>query len=297
MFCAICGQSLGSTNSACPKCGNGTSAGAIKIAARNSSPGADPRKLAVLLVGFACLLLALLSLAQLSGPAEVVALICIALFFLGWSKRGLGAIPKIFFCVISILLVFFLNLEQNRKVEQKRTNAILSSERQAATLKKLNDDAFAKMSLAQHLSRAQATLKVGSDAATLAMANADLDYLQHTNLAKQAEELRAKYAQSVAVAAEKSAKEKVATAEAINRILRDQMAKSVENSMLDEGYNVDVTAEGPNHTTLRFKWIFVDKVFAHQLSERTEVFENARKVGFKKILATDGYDETWTWNL
>jgi hypothetical protein len=73
--------------------------------------------------------------------------------------------------------------------------------------------------------------------------------------------------------------------------------KKASRTILDSGRNVDVTAEGPNHTTLRFKWIFVDKVFAHDFSKRTEVFDTARKEGFKKIVATDGFDETWTWKL
>ena len=304
MFCAVCGQGLITVTPFCPKCGTRTSTEQQAMPAEIKSAKVDHRKSPTLFVIFGCVLLGSLSIARLSGPAEIVALVCITIFCLGWSKSGLGLAPKILFCVISILLVFFLNEEQNRKMERVRVDAIRSSERQAATLKKFNDDAFLKLTLAEHLSRAQATLKVGSDAAMLALANADLDYLQNTSLAKQAKDLRLQYSKSLATearaaaaSAAKSAKDKAADDEIINRILRDQMAKSVENSMLDEGYNIDVTAEGSNHTTLRLKWIFVSKVFAHQLSQRTEIFENARKVGFKKIIATDGYDETWSWSL
>jgi leucyl-tRNA synthetase len=84
---------------------------------------------------------------------------------------------------------------------------------------------------------------------------------------------------------------------AASRIIRDALAKSIENEMLDKGFNVDVSATGPDHTTLHLKYIFVSKVFAHQLSENGEFFEQLRAAGFKKLICTDGYDETWTWKL
>jgi hypothetical protein len=203
-----------------------------------------------------------------------------------------------------VLLIVTLNREKKNKVEQKRIDALQANERQAKEFQKADDEAFLKLTPSQHLERAKATLKVGAGTETLALANRDLDALEKTDLAGQAKQLRSQYATSeekakrvAAIAAEKSAKEEKAAEAVVNRVLRDQMAKSVENSMLDEGYNVDVTAEGPDHTTLRFKWIFVSKVFAHQLSKRSELFDNARKLGFKKIVATDGYDEAWTWKL
>jgi Tfp pilus assembly protein PilO len=304
MFCARCGQGVEDVASFCRNCGTSVlqplpTQQLIKTGASN-----DARKTAAMLVFMGSCILAWVSATMLNGLAEVVALVCIAIFCFGWSKRGIGPGPKILFCGLAVLLVLILSDVQAKKAERSRIEALESKQRQVVELQKREAEAFSKLTPIQHLDRARTTLKVGADPATLALANKDLDVLKDTDLRSQANQLRSQYEiseqkakRAAVLAAEKSAKDEKVREAAIERVLRDQMAKSVENSMLDEGYNVDVSAEGPDHTTLRFKWIFVSKVFAHQLSQRSEVFENARKIGFKKIVATDGYDETWTWKL
>jgi hypothetical protein len=242
-------------------------------------------------VGF---LLALFSLVTLNGAAEIVCLVSITIFCFGWAATRFGAGSKIIFCGLAVLLVWVLQVQQNNKAERLKIEATQDGERKADEAKKKDAEAFAKMTGSQHLDRAKATLKVGADAATLSLANKDIDALAGTPLRSQGDQLRSHYLASEAtvkrnatIAAEKAAKQEAAQEAALNGILRQAMAKSVGNSMLDEGYNVDVTAEGPDHTTLRLKWIFVSKVFAHQLSQQSDIFDNARKIGFKKIVATD----------
>lgn len=309
MFCRRCGQRLEALTSFCPKCG--TSVQSSVPYQTTMTPKRELQNSAITLVFVCCLILALIAVATLNGAAAIVALVCIVTFCFGWSKRGIGVGPKILFCVFSVILVLVLNGVQQRiasveavQVKERQEEARRINEQKAIELRKKEDLDFSKLTPTQHLDRAKATLKVGADPTVLALANKDLDVLSGTDLASQAKHLRSQYADSevkaeraATIAAEKSAKEERALEAKVDRVLRDQMAKSVENSMLDEGYNVDVTAEGPDHTTLRFKWIFVSKVFAHQLSERSEVFDSARKIGFKKIVATDGYDESWTWKL
>ena len=81
------------------------------------------------------------------------------------------------------------------------------------------------------------------------------------------------------------------------RMLRDQMAKEIENKMLSEGYDVDVVAIGNEHTVLHLKWVLASKSLVYQMSQQTEFFENAKTVGFKRIEITDGFDQAWHWNL
>lgn len=78
---------------------------------------------------------------------------------------------------------------------------------------------------------------------------------------------------------------------------RIQFAKDYEYSLLDEGIDATVTLHGTNSTTLKLKWIFISKVAAHELGKNTELFQNLRELGFKKFIITDGYYETWYWNL
>ncbi len=75
-------------------------------------------------------------------------------------------------------------------------------------------------------------------------------------------------------------------------------AKTFENSMLDRGLNVDVNVIGPQHTTLRVKWILVSKVDAYQITTHDQaLLNNLHTMGFKKFVIWDGYDNSWTWNL
>jgi len=78
---------------------------------------------------------------------------------------------------------------------------------------------------------------------------------------------------------------------------REILAKSVEAQMLDEGYEMDVKAIGPDKATLYIRYALAGKVFVHQFSNLRGIFTSARQAGFKKIQVSDGYESTWTWKL
>ena len=84
----------------------------------------------------------------------------------------------------------------------------------------------------------------------------------------------------------------------VDESLRKVYAKTTENMLLGENYNVDVNAVGPKATTLRLKWVFVSKVTAYQFANGDpKMFSAMRQMGFKHFVITDGYEETWTWTL
>jgi hypothetical protein len=49
--------------------------------------------------------------------------------------------------------------------------------------------------------------------------------------------------------------------------------------------------------TLTLKSIGVSRVDAHQLSKNADLLNNIQRKGFRIFRITDGYDETWTWDL
>ena len=57
-----------------------------------------------------------------------------------------------------------------------------------------------------------------------------------------------------------------------------------------------VTTSGENHTRLKLKWILVGRVLAHKLSQG-ETLATLRRLGFTRFTITDGYDDTWYWDL
>lgn len=95
------------------------------------------------------------------------------------------------------------------------------------------------------------------------------------------------------VAAAAAAKENAQVQEAA----RIAFAKTVEDQMLDQGFDFSVVAVGARHTTLRITLALASKVGAHQISKNTQMLETARQLGFQRMELTDGFESAWTWKL
>jgi len=73
-------------------------------------------------------------------------------------------------------------------------------------------------------------------------------------------------------------------------------AQLLEKQFIERRMNTDVTTSGRENTTLRIKWVLTSKVTANDL-QKSGVIEQARAAGFKRVEMTDGYDETFYWDL
>jgi hypothetical protein len=113
---------------------------------------------------------------------------------------------------------------------------------------------------------------------------------------------RPEYAQAQALLSVMAAKDKkdaefVAVEAAKAKIAsRKQFAAHLEQSFIESRMNADVTAQGPQNTTLRIKYVLASKVSANDLS-KSGVIEKAETAGFKLVQFTDGYNSTWSWKL
>lgn len=114
---------------------------------------------------------------------------------------------------------------------------------------------------------------------------------------KEASKISKKIAPAIAKKEEtlKSAQKKIQAALAL--ATRQKIAETWETSLLDKGMSVDVTAEGKEKTTLKLKYVLVSKAFAHNLTKNGEFIQTLRNAGFKKLVMTDGYDDTWHLEL
>lgn len=77
---------------------------------------------------------------------------------------------------------------------------------------------------------------------------------------------------------------------------RKEFAAKLEQIYIDKRLDTDVTVSGPKNTVLEIKWVLANKVTANDLS-RSDVLDTAQKLGFKKVILTDGYDWNWKWDL
>ncbi len=86
--------------------------------------------------------------------------------------------------------------------------------------------------------------------------------------------------------------------EKLMAINRKNYAKEYENLLLNNArMDTTITTSGKNDTTLKFKFILVSRVFVNELTKDGKLVNHWRSMGFKTIIFTNGYNETWTMNL
>ncbi|MBL4689402.1 MAG: hypothetical protein JKY37_32735 [Nannocystaceae bacterium] len=78
---------------------------------------------------------------------------------------------------------------------------------------------------------------------------------------------------------------------------RTNFATQLENSLLDDGLDVRVTAKGKYSDHLKVKWILMGRPAVRAMTKETGFLQNAEKVGFKLVTFTDGYYESFKFDL
>ena len=270
----------------------------------SSSVLADPKVLVLIAGG----VLTVIAFGTLHEFSAVLALALIVIAGFGIFRRGIKLEIKLAALVLGLLLVLVSNgIEgwQEDKAQHKQEDQIKQQAAAEKEQKRLQETAFTSLSPKEHLDKARVLLKVGSPQTSIdegmkhlrAVSSSAPEFLDAKHLRQEYEAARKKHDDEQARVQTAEARKHAVEEAALNRALRDSMAQTLENKLLDEGYNVDVKAIGNDHTTLHIKWILVSKVLAHQLSQEGSFFSNARAVGFKRVEITDGYDETWYWKL
>jgi hypothetical protein len=102
--------------------------------------------------------------------------------------------------------------------------------------------------------------------------------------------------QSMAAADKKAAEHAAAMEEGLRAQGREQFAAELDRVFFEKRMNADVSADGPQNTTLRIDNVLTSNVLAHDL-QKSGIIEKARSAGFKLILFADGHDASWTWEL
>jgi hypothetical protein len=262
-------------------------------------------------VGIICVVVAIVFTSSLQPVAGWIGIIASVIFAIGWSLRAIRYRHKIAFVLLSVFLVAgaqwleLVRIQERTARRQARHDQIASQSESAARLRaQQEEDTFNKMTPAQHLSVAKEDLKASSFDNQIAEGLKHLQALHGTPLEAQGLALRAGYeAQKAqaekAAAAETAANIRRARAESERQEIlgRDAMAKTIEDGMLSQGYDIDVNAIGPKHTILRIKFILANKALAYQMAHSSEIIDSARGAGFKRLVLTDGYDEQWHIDL
>jgi hypothetical protein len=83
---------------------------------------------------------------------------------------------------------------------------------------------------------------------------------------------------------------------------RKAYAKELERNFLSGGFDVTVNASGPKANILTLRFVLFSRPTIYNLvtdanGKETDFPDKCRKMGFAKIVFTDGYDKTWTYAL
>lgn len=75
---------------------------------------------------------------------------------------------------------------------------------------------------------------------------------------------------------------------------RVSYARQVEVKFLSEGRDLRASLEGRDSTVLRLRYVLLGRPDAFQLQTNSDVMGQLGRLGFRKVILTDGYSETYT---
>ena len=78
---------------------------------------------------------------------------------------------------------------------------------------------------------------------------------------------------------------------------RTLYASTMEQIFVKSGLDIQVTAGGAKKDQLRLRYVLMSKPLVYKFQNEMKMDEQARAFGFKKLVFSDGYDETWTIEL
>ena len=78
---------------------------------------------------------------------------------------------------------------------------------------------------------------------------------------------------------------------------RKEFAKQIEAKYLNKGMDVYVTVTGRDYTTLKLKYVLFSRSLVHKIMNSAGFVTTLKSLGFKRVIFTDGYDDTWSYTI
>lgn len=159
---------------------------------------------------------------------------------------------------------------------------------------RMREENFNKMPPAEHLAKAKAALDKNTN---LNDAKKHLTAIQQNAPEAVEKENLLKEVAKREKEKEDAAKKKLAAEKKITDNVMVQMRKDFANKLelthLDRGMDTTVTTEGKEHRSLRVRWILMSRPLVHKFINDSNYMATIKSMGFKKLIYTDGYNNTW----
>lgn len=119
------------------------------------------------------------------------------------------------------------------------------------------------------------------------------EYQQAQSLLKEIKKREAKV-----LAARQAEQEKVKKEETkALQVQRTHYADLLERNFLDKGFDFTVTVSGQDNALLKIKWVLMSRPLVYKMTKDGELLDIWKKMGFKKVIFSDGYRTSWTYDL
>lgn len=81
------------------------------------------------------------------------------------------------------------------------------------------------------------------------------------------------------------------------KIARKMVIEEMERKMLSEGYDFTFSTSGAEDDVLTIKFVLMSRPIVYKLTNESDFLQNMKKVGLKKVIFTDGYGDSWSFDL
>lgn len=78
---------------------------------------------------------------------------------------------------------------------------------------------------------------------------------------------------------------------------REAYVETLDRAMLESGFDATASVSGKHKDKLRIEWVLMGRAAAHQLAHEGGILAGAEKIGFKRVTFTDGFYESFYWDL
>lgn len=215
------------------------------------------------------------------------------------TKSKTGCLKVIFIVFVFLLLISALNKLIDPGTKSKDSAKL--PETPPAEVKV--EDPFLKMTDAEHLEAARKALLENY------VPNKDPMKTQWGNVAEARKQLDAikadskEFTESRKLTSEVERREK--EIEKVSRVVanklmvkqREEISKTLETEYLKKGMDVHIRLSGTNKTVMRLEYILMSRPLVYKIANETDFLESMEKIGFKKVIFSDGYNYSWSYNL
>lgn len=257
-----------------------------------------------LIVGMVLAFLAFAKLEPITAGIAVLFIIAGGFVVFSPSLRARTKVAAVLTGLAIILASNQIELWQKARDQRRQEEVIRQQSEAEAERKRKLEEAFTKLSPAEHLAKAKALIKLGAPQNSIAEGFHHIsaikpqapEYKLALRLREQYETEKKRYDRQQEAIRAVAAKKQAAKDAKVLEIARGRYPAEAEKAALDEGHDMNFRTYGPQKTILEIRYALMDRVFAYQFMKSESSVANIESMGFKKIVFVNSITgDSWSY--